>query len=425
VRRSISDEPSLKLPPRLVHLQDIYQPIARSGTRGLSGQPIVITLETGEDSRILITPNNPIRLRLPDGSSADDLWPIAFDGEDYLPVGYATDDGVVEIVRLPQAVAGVSAQGAPTRRGIARSVQLFIFKRMGRHDPRLDLRYVENTDGAAEYGPVRRERFKPGDRIAVLVHGFLSDTGWMARDVAPFLRTQVLPYEHVLTWDYETFGTTVEDNGTDLATALRQQVGCGANDELTVHVYAHSMGTLVSRCMVELSGGSEFVDRMVLAGPPNRGTTLATVSRGITYLLSAMVNNIGAISLAGPLRWTMKQLYEQGHGWHDLTVDSDITKRLNALGEPSNVPYLVLAGKNTLDPTQGNRLSRLARKTLDNSLDAIFGESENDAVIGMSSMQGLRHGGYPNLRLATLPCNHFSYFSNAEGQAAIKDWVKG
>lgn len=421
VRRSVADEPSLKLPPGLVQWPELFEPLARRGTRGLSGQPLVITLEADDASRALITQENPLRLRLPDEFAADDFLPVAFDGEDYLPVGYASGRGAVDVVRVPRAVAG--PRGAPSRRGVGRAIRLFVFKKLGRYIRDIGLRYVENKTGSIEYSEVKKDRFRPGDRIAVFVHGFLSDTSWMARDVAPFLRKQVLPYEHALAWDYETFGASVETNGADLAIALRQQCGCGPNDGLTVHVYAHSMGSLVVRCLVELFGGHEFVDRLILAGPPNRGTTLATLSRSSFYLLSALTNNIAAIPLAGAADWLVKELYEQGVGWRDLAVDSDITKRLNALDAPLHVPYLVLAGTNALNQAQGSRLNRLAQKTLDQSLDLIFGETENDAMIGMSSLKGVRHGAYPALTVKSLPCDHFSYFSTAEGQAVVRQWM--
>jgi pimeloyl-ACP methyl ester carboxylesterase len=360
-------------------------------------------------------------LRLPDEFGADDLLPVAFDGEDYLPVGYASSPGTVDVVRVPRAVAG--DQGTPTPRGIGRAIRLFIFKKLGRHMREIGLRYVENKNAAVKYSEVKKDRFQPGDRIAVFVHGFLSDTSWMARDIAPFLRNQVLPYEHALAWDYESFGASVETNGTDLATALRQQCGCGPNDGLIVHVYAHSVGSLVARCLVELSNGHEFVDRLILAGPPNRGTTLATLSRGFFYLLSALMNNIAAVPFAGAADWLVKQLYEQGVGWQDLAVDSDITKRLNTLETPSRVPYLVLAGTNALNQAQGDRLNRLAQKMLDRTLDLIFGETENDAVIGMSSLKAVRHGAYSALTVKSLSCDHFSYFATAESQAAIQQWM--
>jgi pimeloyl-ACP methyl ester carboxylesterase len=233
----------------------------------------------------------------------------------------------------------------------------------------------------------------------------------------------VLPYEHILTWDYETFGTSVERTGAELAAALRQRCGLGRDDGLTLHVYAHSMGTLVSRSLVECAGGHDFVDRMVLAGPPNRGTTLASMSRGMTYLLAALLNGLGELPVAGAASWALKQLYEHGHGWEDLETDSELTRRINELETPNNVRYLVLAGDNTRNQCQGARLARLAHKLLDRGLDTVFGERENDAVVPMSSMLGLRNGSYPLLESRVLPCDHFTYFALPEGRAAIREWV--
>ncbi len=418
-RRGVGDEPGLKLPPGLAGLQDIFQPIIRSGTRGLSGQPLVITLEADDASRSLITPENPLRLRVPDGMGADDFLPIAFDGEDYLPVGYGTGGGTVDIVRVPAPGAG----GQPGRRGLGKAIKLFVYKKIGRHHRDIGLRYVENVNGMPKYGDVRKARFEGGDGVAVLVHGFLSDTRWMVRDVLPFLSSRVSSYKHFLTWDFESFGTDVEANGADLAAALRQQCGCGPKDGLAIDVYGHGLGCLVARCMVELSGGHEFVDRMVLSGPPNRGTTLATLSRGFTYLLSGLINNLSSIPFAGAIAWPFKELYEQGLGWKDITVDSDICRRLNGLDTPSNVPYLVLAGTNVLDQAQGTRLNRLAHKMLDRTLDAIFGEKEHDAVVAMRSMEGVRNGTYPSLTVRKLPCDHFSYFAATAAQTAIQKWI--
>jgi hypothetical protein len=67
-------------------------------------------------------------------------------------------------------------------------------------------------------------------------------------------------------------------------------------------------------------------------------------------------------------------------------------------------------------------LRRLAKKTLDKALDAVFGE-QNDSVIGLSSMKGVRNGAYPKLKIAAVPCDHFSYYSDPQAQAAIKEWI--
>jgi pimeloyl-ACP methyl ester carboxylesterase len=293
---------------------------------------------------------------------------------------------------------------------------------MGRYTPQIGLRRAELVDGFFEYRDIQRNQFQPGDTVALFVHGFTADTRQMVETFAPFLRDEVFPYKHLLTWDYETFGTSVEENGVKLALALRQQCGFGSDDQITVHVYAHSMGSLVSRCMIELSGGHEFVDKLVMAGPPNNGSTLATFGRGIIYLLTVLINRASVIPLLGAFNWLLEQLYQEGVGSIDLTVNSAILDKLNTLKEPSNVPYLVLAGKNRLSEAEHNRLNRLARKVLGQTLDSLFGE-KNDIAVGLSSMRGVRGKAYSKLTVEILDCDHFHYFQILAGREAVKRWV--
>jgi len=71
---------------------------------------------------------------------------------------------------------------------------------------------------------------------------------------------------------------------------------------------------------------------------------------------------------------------------------------------------------------RNNRLNRIASKVLGSGLDAFFGE-QNDMVVGLSSMRGLRGGVYPILKVGMLHCDHFHYFVVPEGQEAIKGWA--
>jgi hypothetical protein len=244
----------------------------------------------------------------------------------------------------------------------------------------------------------------------------------MIRYPAQFLRTEVCPYDHLLAWDYETFGTGIENNGQQLALALRQQGGFGPDDQVTVDVYTHSMGALVARCAIELHGAHTFVDRLVMAGPPNHGSTLASSARGLIFLVTTLLNQAPLVPFLGVANWTLRQLYQQGAGLADLAVNSPVLSRLNALTQPSNVPYLVLAGENQPSDEERSRLERLASKVLDETLDAIFGE-QNDLAVGLSSLRDVRGGSYPGLRAEILPCDHFHYYVAPEAKRAIKDWL--
>ena len=83
-------------------------------------------------------------------------------------------------------------------------------------------------------------------RIALVVHGFQSDTWGMVGRLSSFFTETGIAYDHLLTFDYETFGTGVRKNAQILATELRR-LNFGADDERSLDVFAHSMGTLVIR----------------------------------------------------------------------------------------------------------------------------------------------------------------------------------
>lgn len=425
--RGEESDPGLRPPPGLARFPHLFEPVGRSGTRSLGPTGLVVAFDVDEASRQLITPDNPLRLELSTTRSGEavDLIPVVFDGEDYLLAGYGTEDGrAVAIVSLPPPIASPAADGRPTVRGLGHTLRLFIYKKLGRYTSDMGLHRATLQDGQVVYSEVQRHQFQAGQHVAVFVHGLMSDTRWMVTQLAPFLRQGVCLYDHLLTWDYETFGTRVEDNGAQFALALKQQCGFGSHDGISVDVYAHSMGTLVSRCMIELSGGHEFIDRLVLAGPPNRGSTLATTGRGFVFLATSLLNYATCGPILSATNWVLRQLYRQGVGVADLAVDSPILQKLNALEEPSNVPYLVLAGENLPAPGETRRLNRIAHKVLDTGLDTLFGE-QNDIAIGLSSMRSLRGGAYPNLQVQNLPCDHFHYYVTPEGQRTIKEWVTG
>jgi hypothetical protein len=251
----------------------------------------------------------------------------------------------------------------------------------------------------------------------------MSDSRWLINRPAQFLRANVHDYDHLLTWDYETFGTSIKVTAEDFATALQQRCGFDANDNIRVDLFAHSMVCLVSRYMVELAGGHDLVDRLVIAGPPNYGTTLANSIRGMLFVVTSMLNRASLIPPVGATKWVLKQIHQQGRGPEDLQKDSDFVRDLNTRATPSSVPYLVLAGENLADPNERNRINRLAHKILDTSLDLLFGE-QHDTVIGLNSMITVR--GRTDLhQTVTLPCDHFHYYVIPHGQDAVKGWVPG
>jgi pimeloyl-ACP methyl ester carboxylesterase len=345
------------------------------------------------------------------------VYAIAFDGEDYLLVGQSNKDNPNEIAitHVPEPVI--------TSRSVGSTIRFFFYKKLGIHTDDIGLRYAVLDGDKPVYTAIDKSAFKPSQTVALMVHGFTSETHWMVTGLLPWLRQNVLNYDHCITFDYESFGTGVADNGSQLALALRQQCGFGPDDKITVHLYAHSMGCVVSRCAIELSGGAEMIDKAVLAGPPNNGTTLASTGKGLAFIISQTLGHAVPGPVGTVLRKGIDQLYKQGLGIADLVVQSPMTRQINALAKPDHVPYLALVGLNSPDPTQQARLQRLAHKMLDTGLDLLFGE-QNDGVIGKSSLQGVRNGSYPALTKQDVLCDHFGYYVDGVALRTILEFIR-
>jgi hypothetical protein len=429
------DGPAVAPPPGLSEPNPALPPVTVEAVRGAGSNGLVLDLEVDEATRALVTAKAPLVIGLPPAAveGGNGTLAVAFDGEDYLLAGVSApgEPAVVTIPRLPPTVAPQAGEAG--ERGVGNLVRFFLYKKVGVASDELGLRRVvlgadgrlaPAPDGSPTYERPSPAAFRPGQKAALIVHGFSADSKGMAREMAPWLQAGAGRYDHLLTFDYETFGTAVAQNGAELAGALREQCGLGPADGITLHVFAHSMGCLVTRCMVELSGGDAFVDRVVLAGGPNRGTPWANTARGITYWSALLLNRLSVGTPAGLLSVPLELIYEDGTGWADIENDSAITHQLNALTAHDGVPYLVLAGNNSAAAAAANQAQRLAAKTLGQTLESFFGES-NDTVIGRSSMRGVRDGAYPHLTVAELTCDHGGYYGRAEGIAAIRRWSEG
>ncbi len=284
--------------------------------------------------------------------------------------------------------------------------------------------------GEARYRPLRADELKSGQRVAPFVHGFTSETKWMVSGILPWLEENGLHYDYYLTFDYETFNTRVSSqNGQTLANLLKA-AGFAPDDGRHLDIFAHSMGTMVIRSMVEMWGGEEFVDRCFLAGPPNNGSRLAEAKRLVPILVTLGVNQLVSFPPAIIAGWAMKKIANDCVGGDDLRPSSDFIKQINGANKEAKVPYYILAGRNQLSDevaaTAWARFNQTMARTADLALDTLFSD-QNDLIISVKSMQTLRNGTYPLdlLKTAVLPCNHFQYFGSAEGQATLLVWLRG
>ena len=151
-------------------------------------------------------------------------------------------------------------------------------------------RVISNGSGGFE---LSEDGMKPkyAGRTLVMVHGTFSSSEHLLNEFAAteagrkFLADALRRYDQqVLMFDHPTLSVSPFINGLDLARAL-----AGSSGE--IDVIAHSRGGLVARWWLEVFGrmlaGAQV--RLVVAGSPLRGTSLASPAR-IQPLLNVLVN---------------------------------------------------------------------------------------------------------------------------------------
>ena len=439
------------LPPGLASCPEHFAPLQLRSARNSLSDLTVVEIEADEGSRAAVTDDTPLLLRFGDelcepGAGAG-LLACGFDGSYFFPVSQrGTDPATLEINCLPDPEPK-SASGDQGARSLSRTIKLYLFKVIGWSTPELGLRTVELipaaraqdvpngsgetthrvASGEIRYHRVTRDDFQPGERIALLVHGFQSDTRWMVTTLVPFLDESGIHYDHFLTFDYESFGTHIAENGESLAEALRH-AGINPDDELTVDVFSHSMGCLVVRSMIETHGGAPLIDRAVLAGSPNRGTELANSRLFIEWLGTILLNSSGIAAPTLLASLALHRLVRAAVGPADLHPSSDFLRDLDK-SDDSGVPYLILAGTNEMGDLGANAWQRFRGRIKDRTdrmLNHMF-RGDHDLVVGVPSMTAIRDdcsGGSSPIQTAVVPCDHFSYFENRQALEALLNWLQ-
>lgn len=118
--------------------------------------------------------------------------------------------------------------------------------------------------------------------LAVLVHGLCSSRAWMW-PLAVRLRRRGLD---VRQWSYFTLAGSNREMGRRLAEQLRRLEAEGRWPR--IHLVAHSMGSIVARCALR-EALPESLGRVVMIGPPNGGSHMATRLRYVYGFCRPMI----------------------------------------------------------------------------------------------------------------------------------------
>jgi pimeloyl-ACP methyl ester carboxylesterase len=406
-------------------------------TEGHGTDPGLSILElTGVEHLDAVTQQQPLVLEMDAPLGEDEIIvPLASDGEFYYPIGstvkLAGGGYEIHVADLPEPTpAGTRSLGG----SIKMLFQKFVYEKIGmpfEYPILAEAQVVPHKDDfKVEYkkaaGEIRLNVAKPETQnIVLLVHGLLGDTREMTKSLekvqverdglAKALRQY---YDVVLTFDYENLNTTFEQNAASLQSRL-SAVGLGAGHGKNLHVIAHSSGGLVVRQFVERMGGNAVVSHLVMLGTPNQGSPIANVKEWLSMGVTALLSKVSfAVWSLGPavLLWN-QAMQVSGVALAQIKPGSEFLAQLNDGATDPGIPYTILAGNTSRIPekTMKSLFDRLKSVT-DLGLQWLY-HGNNDLAVSEVSIKGILHN--PNLQFYDVPCDHLSYFTSPEGQAAL------
>ena len=430
-------------------------------TRGTGGCLNMLELNIAKTDLAQVDAKNPITIQLPDKLNEDEyLIPYSFDGDYYLPVGFAqkNPDGSTNIAieRLvpSKLVSGSENDGSldgtsGKTRGLFSTIRIVFQKIVGQklgwgYDyPKLVAVERDPQTQAAVYSNLTHleiaAKLKNFKKILVVLHGFTGET-----------RTQFLPstggsgsplldladkhgYQMILAYDYDSLNTPIKETAQALKTKLAA-AGIGQGHGKTVHLMAHSMGGVVARWFIENEGGNTIINHLIMVGTPNGGTPWPNVLDMLKLAASFALNKITLpgipVAIIGWLLDKAKLVGDVDVVTNDLKTKSVFMDELANSPDPA-LPYTIIAGNTKLINTNNQKqikglmdrlnLPGLANKTITSLL---FG-SDNDLVVSKASMGAVPGTRNPLPQLNEAACDHLSYYQSEAGLTAIDTVMNG
>lgn len=408
----------LAVPPLPAALRGT-QPFALSGTRGDEAEADAVVVEVDGSGVDGVTAEEPLVLQLDRALPAGGhVLPVAWDGEYYVPLGFARAAGTGTEVVLQRLTAPVA-----TRRSLGGSIRILFRRLVGdrlglpRTYPLLRMARVA-ADGTVSYEDDRdriAQEVEAASAVLLYVHGIIGDTVGMARSavLSGTARPLSSAYPVVLTYDYENIGTSIEENAEHLAQRLAR-VGLGAGHGKRLDVVAHSMGGLVCRYMIEFVGGVD-VRRLVTLGSPYGGSPWPTVQRWATAGVALALNSMTAVAWPLTVLGAVVGAIEKVDTALDQMEGGSPFLRTLAGGKDPGVAYHVVVGNRSLVPGSEDRVDGLLarldpRRVVDRVVDAAFFRQPNDLAVSVVSARSVPGGRVPAVEITEVATDHMSYF---------------
>ena len=374
---------------------------------------------------------SPLTMNLNLGLGEDEvLLPIAYDGQFFHVVGdaHSGTSGVTQInIRaIPEKDVN--------QRSLGKALTLYLTKTIFKRNVN-KLHWIQfDGDEPTYVTEDLASRVQEAKNILVVLHGIIGSTKSIVSALPGIYKIEQLrnPDNLVLAYDYENLDTPVEETAELLKESL-EKVGISVASDKSVSILAHSMGGLVARCLIELSGGNAFVDHLILAGTPNGGSPFGDIgkARRIMKLLATLSINFvpAAAPFAGGLLTVLSRSEKLTKTLEAMSPSSDLFKRkLKSTNDPG-IPYTILGGSIDAFEEQSDKffpmmIDKFGKSTL---IDILYPDPSkkedhlpHDIAVSVDSIHDVNAEGSQATELLTIACHHMNYFTSPEGIAALK-----
>jgi len=392
-------------------------PFGLVATRGGETEADSVVVEVAAEDISEVNADQPLVLVLDRGLENDEhVLPFAWDGEYYIPLGFARRTETGSEVVLQRLSAPIS-----TERSLTGSVRILFRKLVGKRVglpyeyPLLRMATASDDGSIAFEKDIDRIAATVGQATAVVlyVHGIIGDSEGMARSSRVSGKaTPIGPaYSVILTFDYENLDTSIEENAASLAHGLKA-IGLAAGHGKRFDIVAHSMGGLISRHMIEFVGGVE-VSRLITLGTPNGGSPWPTVQKWATVGVAFAVNSLTAVVWPVQVLGTLLAAIEKVDTALDEMESTSVFLGQLARGPDPGVPYHVIVGDRSLvaGANAEGLLARLSpRRIASDLVDVAFFNQPNDLAVSVASAQSIPTGRKPAAQFYVLASDHVSFF---------------
>jgi len=381
-----------------------------------SSNPHPILEITGLDNKEKLK-KEPLQIQL-NSDSDGGVVAFTFDGEHIVPTGISSkDENGNDIVTISEVPDG-------NTRNIGRALKFCFFKIVLGREEVYQLRWVDYDSGKSRrktkglYDEVEK-----ATNILICVHGIIGDTNVMAEQIRSTVDQNV--FDLVLTFDYENLNTPIQKTARQFKESLND-VGIKAGSGKNVTILAHSMGGLVSRCMIEQLDGKNFISKLIMAGTPNAGsnaskmvdyrnlaTTLFTLAANTGFGIPAAASVLGVLQYSEKLTVTLEQMH---------TEKSEFLKSLNQSADPE-IPYYIIAGNFEAFVKDNPDKKGFLDKALKFGANFLYDEL-NDIAVSLESITHIQNGRKPIPEIIRVSGHHMNYFTYPPCIDKITTWLK-